>query len=330
VGNPKAYAVQYPDGSYTPVRSPLTYAVLKAHLDKETTVGTYILKGDLARTLVFDFDTPLIEDLAPLHIALKNLGIPTQSIGVEFSGKKGHHMWVVLAQYVRAADLRRLGRTALGLAGNPECELNPKQDKAEDLGSLVKLPCGVHQVTGKENYWVSPVPKPLPVSVFIEILEGLPDDWGNAPRGNGGPPPVYECMENIQSKTDLEGARNKSLFHYAVMLRRGGVSPEYVEWLIRQVNAELDSPLGFREIETLLKSSENSGPICSQLPNGIRCEDCPILNRGKLYTRPGQLRHAAEGESVVVKVAGRRQRDVVELDHPDLQASGLGKLKEKK
>jgi hypothetical protein len=100
--------------------------------------------------------------------------------------------------------------------------------------------------------------------------------------------------------------------------------------LVNAVNDELDDPLPPREVMTLLQSSENSGPICSQLPNGIRCEDCPILNRGKLYTRPGQLRHAADGESVVVKVAGRRQRDVVELDHPDLQASGLGKLKEKK
>lgn len=119
VGNPNAYAVQRTDGSWYPVREALDDAVLREHLAGRKTVGTYVLDKDKARTLVLDVDDEP-DSLAvaeQLVDALHTLGIPRSMVGVEFSGRKGHHVWVVLQQFVDARELRRIGRAACALAG---------------------------------------------------------------------------------------------------------------------------------------------------------------------------------------------------------------------
>ena len=119
VGNPDAYALQNKDGSWRPMREPLTDSVLNRHLSLGHTVGTYVVYGDLARTLVLDIDDE--EDTLAVSEALvgalEELGVPRTSMAVEFSGKKGHHVWVVLQEYRPAAELRRVGRAACVMAG---------------------------------------------------------------------------------------------------------------------------------------------------------------------------------------------------------------------
>lgn len=329
VGNPNAYARQMNDGSWRPERRPLNDDVLRAHINGAITAGTYIghsvgmeegpdgsaQQQTVARTLCFDIDDGDLEAAKRIGVALDELGIPIlNDAGIEFSGKKGYHVWVVLQDYRPNRELRRVGRAALALAG-VKCEVYPKQDTVRDLGNLVKLPGGIHRVTGKHNDFLVKVPRPLPIATWERVLADLPEEvHARRPASETR----FPCMEAIQNEGVSEGSRNIQLFHLASMLRRAGVTDENVDLLVRQTNERSDPPLDDAELETLLASAGNSGPICSQLPEERQCGELCILARTRgLYTRPNQLRYAGIGEHVVVTVAGRKG-NTIEFDHDDI------------
>lgn len=321
VGNPDAYAVQQVDGSYRPVREPLTDEVLGDHLALVKTVGTYIGHnvddfGALARTLVFDIDDGS-EPPGPIPSCLADLGVPVWSIGVEDSGRKGFHVWMVLQDFVPCADLRRLGRSVSALAGFSG-EVFPKQDAVRDLGNLVKLPGGQHMVTGNRNDFIGDVPRPMAPARWEQVLGQLPPEL-HARRSASEV--RFPCLTAIQEEGCQEGSRNIQLFHLAAMLRRAGVSDENTELIVARTN-EMGDPLDYEELSGLLESSKQSGPLCNQLPEDRKCGELCLLTRtAGLYTRPGQLRYAAEGENVVVTLSGRKGR-VVEFAHDDIGEDG--------
>lgn len=316
VGNKGAYAVQSADGSWTPVRERITPAVLLAHLRGEVTVGTYVLDGDKARTLVFDIDETNIEQANDIESALVDVGVPDRSIATEYSGRKGYHVWVLLSQPVPAQELRRLGKTVVVMAG-VDCEVFPKQDRATDLGNLVKLPGGIHQVTGNRCDFFGRRPQPMSAKeVWPRVLAKLPKA---AEVSSAGPPPALNCMACIQEGVD-EGGRNRSLFHMAAMLRRSGLAEEFIADVLTEVAGRCTPAVSEAEVQSILSSSRTSGPICSQLPAELQCEDCPILRpRNRLQLKSGQLRHGGDGELVVVQLGRKGFKDSVrELEHPDI------------
>lgn len=327
-GNLEAYAVQLDNGKYADVRQQLTNAVLAKHLRKEITVGTYTNRGAEARTLVFDIDNPSFPatptgwstEVDRIRQALSSLGIPERSQGVEFSGGKGYHIWIPCAQYVPAALLRKIGRAALALA-EVYCEVFPKQDEARDLGNLVKLPGSIHRVTGNENNWITSPPQPVSKSVLERIAADIPEDRARSVE----PTPQVTCLAKIQEGVD-EGGRNHALFHLAAMCRRAGIAERFVTEIVRATAAACAPPVEDSEVDSVLRSSLNAGPICSTLPRELRCDDCPVLRPKGLYSRPGQLRHGSEGELAVVELGKRRPNGSIEIIHPDLD---LGLVKPK-
>lgn len=327
VGNPAAYAVQRKDGrGYTPVRESVTSAVLRKHLDGVHTVGTYVVRGDQARTLVFDLDEP-DEDKAQAIIAeLERLGIARQHIGLEWSGNKGYHVWVPLTSWVSAATLRHIGLVVRAAVGIPKLEVNPKQAHVQDLGNLVKMPGGVHRATGERSYFIGTFPVPLPMATVEHVAAQVPKA---SVALSSTPPPPFRCMEAIQQGVG-EGQRNMALFHLAVMLRRAGLEPDLVAEVVRRVNDRCDPPLDAIELENLLRSSQRSGPLCRTLEGtDLHCgEDCILARIDGLYVRPGRVRWAAVGEPVVVRVR-INDGESVEFEHPDL-SHGWGKFKKRR
>lgn len=330
VGNPDAYALQHDDGSWHPERKPLDDAVLAGHLDGRYTVGTYVghvvyakdstSSATLSRTLVLDFDTgdDAHEQAKRAKAALVELGLLPGCVGIEFSGRKGYHVWVVLMHYRPNAELRRLGRAALALAELPmSTEVFPKQDEVRDLGNLVKLPGGIHRVTGAKADFIGPPPIPVSMALWDRVLAGLPEEQRarrTTPADNRFP-----CLSTIQCGV-TEGGRNIQLFHLAAMFRRHGAETDLVDSILRHVN-ELGDPLDEAELEGIVQGSALSGPICSQLPQDMQdgCGDLCIRARlAGLHTRPGQVRNAQVGESVVVTLAGR-EGDKVSFSHDDVE-----------
>lgn len=346
VGNKDLYALQKNDGSYFPkcrdecphwdsptygdehLYDPLTPAVLRQHLDGTLTVGTYVVRGDQAKVLAFDIDVTthdqgleeiIASEASAIHRALTELGVPRRSIGIEFSGRRGQHVWVLFGTMTEAKKLRRLGRAALAMAG-VKCEVFPKQDQAPEIGSLIKLPLGLHKGSGKRSKWLTPPPQPLSVEVLNRILSEL------------GPEPVMEvqggsaidCMEVIQQGVG-EGCRNDAMFHLSAMYHRGGVAEDLVHPLMQIVNERNQPPLSDNELARTVESSANSGPLCGRLPDELRCQQCPVLRERGLILRNNQLRNAADGELVVVKVKDRHDR-TLHVTHPDLEEGEHGAI----
>lgn len=324
VGNPDVYAVQHEDGSWTPVREPLTMAVLRKHSAGEITVGTYIVKPpDQARTLVFDIDAGTEDEQQKmLSDVLDALSAVQLSGAVEFSGKKGYHVWVVAEDYMDAATLYRIGRGIREEAGHPAMEVFPKQVEVRDLGNLVKLPGGVHRVTGKENNFITHGHS-LNTIADVDALEKLAllyPEVGLRKRKGDAPETIeFPCVHDIQEGVD-EGGRNTQLFHLAVMLRRWSLSDENVALIVGAANAKSSPPLDALELEGILENSRYSGPVCNQLPDDVHCgEQCIMARHSGLYTRAGALKWAAAGEVVTVEVTARTEDgEVLELGHPDM------------
>lgn len=323
VGNPDAYALQNEDGSWTPVRKPLDDSVLAGHLDKRYTVGTYVGHGSptVSRTLVLDFDSGLAHahiEAKRAHAAFIELGFAPRHAAIEFSGKKGYHVWLVLAQPRPNAELRRVGRAVLALADLPAAtEVFPKQDEVRDLGNLVKLPGGIHQVTKNANDFEGIEPMPVPLPVWERVLASLPEE--KRAKYTGTQDNRFPCLGIIQQGV-AEGGRNTQLFHLAAMFRRHGAEDELVRTILGHVN-ELGDPLDDAELDSICRSSATSGPICGQLPQDVQdaCGDAcmrTILDRLKVW--PGQVRGALIGEPVVVTVA-ERDGDKVSFAHDDLE-----------
>ena len=328
LGNPQAYALQQEDGGYKPVRKPITPELLKQHLKGDVTVGTYVNVADKARFVVFDIDTGdevgLAETTA-ITEAIRKYEVPDWCVGVEASGKKGYHVWVLLQDWRSAEELRRFGRAILTLSG-VKCEVFPKQDEVRDLGNLVKLPGATHRVTGRKAEFVTPLPRPMPVKTWERIVvPQLPEEVASSRRA-GASDERFPCMSAIQSEGVCEGGRNIQLFHLATMLRRAGLTDESVALVVANANDKSDPPLDDFELQQVLESSAHSGPVCDQLPEDRQCgELCIRARTSGLYTRPRQLKYAQEGENVVVTI-GKRSGRTVQFEHDDLlSAKGVVK-----
>lgn len=319
VGNPDAYALQREDGGYQPIRKKVTNSLLKKHLAGELTVGTYVNMGTMANFVVFDVDTgDEAEDQANrVRDAIMEMGVKPYAVGIEFSGRKGYHVW--MPRITTAQELRRFGRAVLALA-EVECEVFPKQDDVRDLGNLIKLPGGKHQVSGLPSKWLTELPFAMPEALWQSaVVPNLPPELTGR-KFNAGVSERFPCIDAIQEQGATEGSRNNELFHLATMLRRAGVSHEYVVRIVEEVNEKGD-PLDPFELGNLLQSAEFSGPVCDQLPENRKCGDLCIRARTSgLYTRPRQLRHAQVGENVVVTVSNRDGQNV-EFEHDDLKAA---------
>ena len=166
IGRQSDYALQLPTGRYRRVGFPISLEVIEAHLTGECTIGTYLLdeQGNCFFA-VFDADQ---EDglrlLADLRRELATAGIPSY---LEQS-RRGGHLWVFLETPAPAWALRTwlLPYCPFGV------EFYPKQDEAAGVGSLIRVPLGVHQLSGRRYPFVVPREGHL-VPVASRLMEML-------------------------------------------------------------------------------------------------------------------------------------------------------------
>jgi len=143
VGRRDTYAVQREDGRYVRVGERVTYARLWEHLAGRLTLGIYVIdEQGMCRFAVFDDDrADGLARLAEVQARLRADRVPSY---LEAS-RRGGHLWVWLARPVRASEVRWWLRPYV----LPGVEFYPRQDESDGLGSLIRLPLGVHRVTGQ-------------------------------------------------------------------------------------------------------------------------------------------------------------------------------------
>lgn len=159
---------------YVPVHRPMTFTDVEEHLRGIKTYGIYLLKTD-SRVSVGAIDADVTtafrvsklsaDQRRQIHREKNYLITQLKSISqragasplVEFSGGKGFHFWYFFDPPVSAEEARSfLNIIRDALAGDLSVfslEVFPKQDslQGKGLGNLIKLPLGVHRLTGKAS-----------------------------------------------------------------------------------------------------------------------------------------------------------------------------------
>ena len=142
------FSRQLDDGRYICVHEQLNTGHLFGHLRGKITLGTYLLDQESrARFLVLDVDEEQgWERLGHLARGLADEDIPAY---LEKS-RRGGHLWLFLGQAVAGRDARAFGQGLLATYQAEGVELFPKQDRiAGGPGSLIRMPFGVHRLTGR-------------------------------------------------------------------------------------------------------------------------------------------------------------------------------------
>ena len=181
-GREDCFARQWADKNegkqgYVPVRRPMTREDVLDHLNMRRTYGIYLLQpSSLVSLGVVDVD--MVKRLRSTGLSssarsqmrkerdylMSRLPEISESLGLfplaEFSGGKGYHFWFFFEPPVQARQARQVLTGIVNrLKGDVSCfelEVFPKQDtiSGKGLGNLVKLPLGVHRVTGKRSYFL--------------------------------------------------------------------------------------------------------------------------------------------------------------------------------
>lgn len=143
------FALQRSDGSYVRAGRSLFPVEVRKHLMGEQTIGGYLI-SEQGTCITAVFDADMDDDrLAILHTLQTRLALAGIASYPEAS-RRGWHLWVFLAKAVPASHVR------LWLL--PYCpagvEFYPKQDEGKGYGSLIRLPFGVHQRSGKRYPFV--------------------------------------------------------------------------------------------------------------------------------------------------------------------------------
>ncbi len=181
-GREDCFARQWADKAenrqgYVPVHRPLTRQDVEAHLSGLKTYGIYLLKSDATvATGVIDVDLAkqfrvnkvtaedkklVFREREYILSRIKELSNKTGLHPIaEYSGGKGFHFWFFFEPAVRAG----LARNILELIALPvskdvsafHLEVFPKQDQltGKGFGNLVKLPLGVHRLSGKRSFFI--------------------------------------------------------------------------------------------------------------------------------------------------------------------------------
>lgn len=154
---PRQYDNERP---YFTVDEPLNVAILMDHLRGRVTLGTYLLDPQSrGRFIVLDADTQMQwQLLRQTSHALAEEAVPTY---LERS-RQGGHLWLFVDHWLPGRELRMFGRGLMQAHGLTELELYPKQDELQEgPGSLIRMPFGIHQVTGKRYGFYTPDGRPL-------------------------------------------------------------------------------------------------------------------------------------------------------------------------
>ena len=163
-----SYAVQQRNGAYWRVAEPLTLAHIEAHLLGRWSLGTYVLDAQsTCMFAVFDDDSDDgLDRLAVLRVELSRLGVVT----TQEASRRASHLWMHFTHPTPASVIRAW---LLPYAHAYGVELYPKQDELAvgGLGSLIRLPLGIHQRSGGWYPFVQFLPSWDLVSVGQTVVE---------------------------------------------------------------------------------------------------------------------------------------------------------------
>lgn len=162
------YPMQLPDGRYVCVKKPLTTALLLGHLKGELTLGAYVLNSKSeVRFIVLDADDD--SQFSQLQEAARQLA-NEEAPGYLEKSRRGGHLWFFFPQLVSGQEARAFGKGIIAAQKLEGVELYPKQERSvSGPGSLIRLPFGVHQKTGRRYSFIRKDGIPLAPTIREQV-----------------------------------------------------------------------------------------------------------------------------------------------------------------
>ncbi len=147
------YSIQLLDGTYVSIHKELTDSVIAAHVKGNITIGAYVLDPNgWAKWICCDADDE--KSWQKLLKMAKKLEAVSVQPYLELS-RRGGHLWLFTPS-IPGFQARRFGKQLLAEHKIKGVELYPKQDKPRTgPGSLVRLPLGIHKLTGKRYHFIN-------------------------------------------------------------------------------------------------------------------------------------------------------------------------------
>jgi hypothetical protein len=168
------YPIQLPNGTYISVHKELTGSMVAAHIKGHITIGAYALdRAGWAKWICFDADE---EEYWRGLKSLANDLMDTSLVPYLEPSRRGGHLWL-FTPTIPGFQVRRFGKQLLsgqGLAERkgrlPGIEIYPKQDRPiTGPGSCVRLPLGIHKLSGKRYHFVTLDGAPLAPTIREQI-----------------------------------------------------------------------------------------------------------------------------------------------------------------
>lgn len=235
------------------VPEPLTTDVIRKHLLGKETIGTYLIRGnDTVHFLVIDVDisrkailnagndpnclqdnlTKAAEYALLIQKALHDMGIKSY---VEFSGYRGYHVWIFFSEWIPIRyvySFLEIIHQKIPNAPEPlTTEFFPAKNrkKSGKSGQNVKLPYGIHVVSGKRSFFCDSEMKPVldPEEVLsaaaryttVNLKKVIGSNISNIPENGGGKKKCIE-LDFVALKTKDESVlrvlKGCSLMQYLV------------------------------------------------------------------------------------------------------------------
>lgn len=288
IGREDVYAKQLRGGGYLRVDEPITSELLWLHLCGDLTIGAYtVFNGHLSRYTCIDIDEggmPLVKQVTEV------LDSMLLDYVVEFSGRKGHHIWLLYADPIEAELARNAGLGLVRLAKLPPWDPRPVEEEEEQrritevfpkqgivdpgsYGNLVKLPAGIHQVNGRRSEIIRPVLRPSLTAPDVEglaayhvTMERQEEETRSRPTGQSGEFGGFQAfidrkVAEVASAT--EGGRNHTLYRAACSLfgclaRDGADEEKWNEITDLLVEGARECGLGVMESNATLASARRT------------------------------------------------------------------------
>jgi hypothetical protein len=165
------YSIQEEKG-YFRTAEEITAPTIISHWNGEKTIGVYqFSKDNKLKWICFDYDGEKLEEqLAKAKVLYERLKEKGYSPLLEFSGKKGYHIWI-FCEETDGASAKYWAEEISAIPGYEANEIFPKQEKIDDgFGNLVKLPLGVHRISGKRSVFFNEEYQELSGLQAIEFL----------------------------------------------------------------------------------------------------------------------------------------------------------------
>ena len=336
------FSEQHSDGSYTPVRRPITDDDVAEHLAGFASYGTYVLKPgeNTVKYICWDLDVKdekardwmaklISEAVLALGDEPAEAAVPYPELLMEFSGNKGYHFWLFFDKPVPAYQARafaenevmRHWREAAEPMGWPmDVEVFPKQDSVDEggFGNLVKLPFGFHAVTGVRSEvvpyqgWCLDVDSvvPLDSNLLPEAEEpkvAVRPAGVGAGTGSSGPHSPFPCVDQIMHHGAGRGQRDNAMFHLALYLYGHGIDLDLAETICLRANEHFTPPMRDSEVKHKVRSAYRGRYESARCGVGWLADLCPGPCKSgwsvaKSEATGGSLGRAQEGTTVEVNV----------------------------